>query len=84
MKDAFSGDKRRRYVFEHAIDPARRITALVAWSGDGWTVKINDDLVPDCCETIEEAFSVAEKEIVRRFPEHACQDCRPWQPEGEA
>ena len=69
----------RRFVAEHAIDSGQTLKALVVWNGDGWIVTINDDLLPDCCSTIEEAFSVAERELARRLPDHICVGCKGWQ-----
>ena len=76
-------DPRRRFVTVHAVDTGQALTAVVVWNGQDWTVTINDDLLPDCCATIEEAFSVAEKEIARRFPNHTCLGCEPWQHTAE-
>ncbi len=68
---------------EHAVDSKQTLKALVVWNGETWTVTINDDLLPDCCSTIEEAFSVAEKEMARRLPNHTCLGCREWQHNAE-
>ena len=65
---------------EHAVDTTQKLAASVAWNGESWIVTINNDLLPDCCTTIEEAFSVAEKEILRRFPNHTCVGCQEWRP----
>src|SRR5688572_29252542 len=73
-------DERRRYVARHALDTERFINALVSWNGKSWIVKVNDEVLPDCCDTLEEAFTVAEAEITRRAPDHACAECRHWQP----
>ena len=70
---------RRRFVTEHALDSVQTLKASVAWNGQSWIVTINDESLPDCCSTIEEAFSVAEKEIARRFPTHTCTGCKEWQ-----
>ena len=69
----------RRFIAEHALDTVQTLKASVVWNGESWIVTVNDDLLPDCCSTIEEAFSVAEKEIARRFPAHTCMGCKEWQ-----
>ena len=75
---------RRRYVALHTVDTTQAINALVAWNGKDWTVTVNDEVLPDCCETIEAAFTAAELEIMRRAPNHTCQECKPWQPWADA
>ena len=75
---------RRSYVALHTLDTMQAINALVVWNGKQWTVTINDDVLPDCCDTIEAAFTAAELEIMRRAPNHTCQSCQPWQPSAEA
>jgi len=76
-------NERRRYMTRHALDTEKFIHALVTWNGKSWTVKLNDEVLPDCCDTIEDAFTVAEAEIVRRAPDHTCGECRQWQPYDE-
>ena len=75
---------RRTYAILHTLDTQQPLNALVAWNGKDWTVPVNDDVLPDCCDTIEQAFTAAEMEIARRAPNHTCLACRPWQPHGEA
>ena len=79
MAEGAAGDPRRRFVTEHAVDTERRLRASVVWSGEHWTVTINDEVLPDCCATIEEAFTVAEREVARQFPNHTCLGCKEWQ-----
>ena len=74
---------RRSYMARHTLDELRALNAIVAWNGKGWIVKVDDDVVPDCCDTIEDAFTVAEAEIMRRAPNHTCTGCQPWQPSAE-
>ena len=74
---------RRTYVAVHTLDEVQALNATVAWNGKGWIVKVNDDVVPDCCDTIEEAFTIAEAEIMRRAPDHTCTVCRLWQPSAD-
>ena len=69
----------RRYAFFHAIDGRPALVATVIWSGHDWNVTVDGRVLPDCCATIEDAFSVAEREIAQLFPDHACQQCRPWE-----
>ena len=83
MPEGSLDSPRRRFVTEHAVDAQLTLRASVAWNGETWTVTIDDALLPDCCSTIEEAFSVAEKEIARRFPHHACLGCKEWQHPAE-
>ena len=71
---------RRRYMTRHSLDAQQFINALVSWNGKNWTVTLNDEVLPDCCDTIEEAFTVAEAEITRRAPDHTCGECRQWHP----
>jgi hypothetical protein len=72
--------RKRQYVTYHHIDPQRVSTATVNWTGQYWQVVIDDQVVPDCCETLEEAYTVAEREMTRLFPDHTCHTtCRPWQ-----
>ena len=75
---------RRSYAALHTLDTQQALNALVTWNGTNWTVTINDEVLPDCCDTIEEAFTAAELEIARRAPNHACLGCRPWQPCADA
>jgi len=74
----------RRYLTVHSVDGSQRITADVSWNGESWIVKVNDDILPDCCSTIEDAFTVAEREIAHRFPDHSCFSCRLWEPQADA
>jgi hypothetical protein len=71
----------RRYVSFHNLTAQQILAASVAWNGDNWKVTIDDHVMPDCCDTIEEAYTVAEREIARRFPSHSCQHsgCKLWQ-----
>lgn len=71
----------RRYTLAHTIDGRPVLVATVAWNGNDWNVTVDGQTLPDCCATIEDAFTVAEREIVRLFPDHACQTCRQWEPE---
>jgi hypothetical protein len=75
---------RRTYAALHTLDAQQALNAVVTWNGKDWTVRINDDVLPDCCDTIEEAFTAAELEIARRAPDHTCLECRQWQPSGAA
>ena len=70
----------RRYRAIHALAATTAITAIVQWTGTTWNVHVNDEPIPDCCDTIEEAYTVAEREILRRFPDHDCgrDGCRSW------
>jgi hypothetical protein len=79
MPQRSSDGPRRRFITEHAVDTNQTLTASVTWNGESWTVIVNNDVLPDCCSTIEEAFSAAEKEMARRFPSHTCVVCREWQ-----
>ena len=79
MPERFTGDPLRRFITEHAVDTNQTLRASVAWNGDNWTVTVNDDVLPDCCDTIEEAFTAAEQEMARRFPNHTCVVCKEWQ-----
>ena len=72
-------DDRRSYMALHRLD-TQSVHVKVTWSGKGWIVMVNDETMPDCCDTIEEAFTVAETEISRLAPGHTCADCQPWEP----
>jgi hypothetical protein len=76
----------RKYSTFHHLDVRPKLVATVDWNGQHWTVTVDDEVLPDCCATIEEAFSVAEQEIARRFPDHSChqRDCRAWQTVADA
>lgn len=78
----------RRYAAVHTIDigTVAGLRALVTWNGKNWNVSLNDEPIPDCCDTIEEAYTAAEAEIRRRFPEHDCgiRGCRTWHQLSEA
>jgi len=75
----------RKYIARHTLDTAAELAATVFWNGTTWNVSLNDELLPDCCDTIEEAYAAAEAEIRRRFPLHDCAlGCREWQHLGEA
>ena len=75
----------RKYIARHTLDTAAELAATVFWNGTTWNVSLNDELLPDCCDTIEEAYAAAEAEIRRRFPLHDCAlGCREWQQFGEA
>jgi hypothetical protein len=74
----------RRYLTVHSLDGSQRVTAGVSWNGESWIVKVNEDVLPDCCSTIEDAFTAAEREIASRFPGHSCVSCQPWEPHAEA
>jgi hypothetical protein len=74
---------RRTYAALHTLDTQQAIHALVTWNGKDWTVTIDDVVLPDCCETIEQAFTAAELEIARRAPAHTCLSCQQWQPRTE-
>jgi hypothetical protein len=84
MPEGAVGGPRRRFITEHSVDAQQTLWASVAWNGDDWTVTVNNDVLPDCCSTIEEAFSAAEKEMARRFPNHTCLVCKEWQHAAEA
>ena len=69
----------------HHLDAQQKLVATVEWIDTHWKVAIGGEVVPDCCDTIEEAYSVAEREILRKFPKHTCDSCRPWHPyDGQA
>ena len=75
----------RKYIARHTLDTAAELAATVFWNGTTWNVSLNDELLPDCCDTIEEAYAAAEAEIRRRFPLHDCAlGCREWQQFSEA
>ena len=75
----------RSYIALHSLDAAAELAAKVIWNGTKWNVSLNDELLPDCCDTIVEAYAAAEAEIRRRFPLHDCAlGCRAWQHFGEA
>lgn len=70
---------KRNYAAFHYLEPEKLLAAIVAWNGNEWKVTIDGRIMPDCCGTIEEAYSVAEAEISRLLPEHKCGDtCRLW------
>ena len=74
---------RRRYLMRHALEGQQVLSAVVLWNGKNWTVKVNGDVLPDCCDTLEDAFTVAEAEVTRRAPGHTCAECRQWHPFDE-
>lgn len=71
----------RKYVSFHNLAAQQLLSATVVWNGEAWKVALDDEIVPDCCDTIEQAYTVVEREIERRFPGHSCQHsgCKPWQ-----
>jgi len=71
----------RRYAAHHTLDTTAALRATVIWNGKTWNVHLDDEQIPDCCDTIEEAYAAAEAEIRRRFPGHTCSlpGCRPWE-----
>ena len=75
-----SENERRRYAALHALGAEQVLNALVSWDGKSWTVWVNDEVLPDCCDTLEDAFTIAEAEIARRAPDHFCSECRQWHP----
>ena len=73
-------EHQRRYAAFHDIETPQVLAATVVWDGQEWKVSIDGAILPDCCATIEEAFTAAEREIARQFPGHTCQSCRAWHP----
>ena len=74
---------KRNYAAFHNLDAAKILAATVVWNGTDWKVTIDGDIMDDCCDTIEQAYTVAEAEILRRFPAHKCETCRLWHPADE-